>query len=52
MLLMVTNRGAETILYVGGPTNQNKCCSKSGGRPLDFKVGGTYPPCQPLVQRS
>ena len=24
-------RGAGTILYVEGPTNQNKCCAKSGG---------------------
>ena len=23
--------GAGTILYVEGPTNQNKCCGKSGG---------------------
>ena len=24
-------RGAGTILYVGGPTNQNKLCGKSRG---------------------
>ena len=26
----VITRGAGTILYVWGPTNQNKCCGKSG----------------------
>ena len=24
-------RGAGTILYVGEPTNKNKCCGKSSG---------------------
>ena len=38
-------------VYVG-VTNKNKCCGKSGGNlyiggPLDFKVGGTYPPTRP-----
>ena len=38
------------ILYAGGPTNQNKCCVKSGGGdqyiggPLDFKEGDIPPP--------
>ena len=27
-------RGAGTILYVGGPTNQNKFSGKSGGTNL------------------
>ena len=40
-------RDAGIIFYVGGPTNQNQFCGKSGGGantyevPLDFKVGGT-----------
>ena len=29
--LYITIRGAGTILYIGGPTNQNKLCGKSGG---------------------
>ena len=28
---LLISRGAGTILYVGGPTNQNKCCGNSGG---------------------
>ena len=31
------DRGAGTILNVGGPTNQNKCCGKSRG---DQHIGG------------
>ena len=48
-------RGAGTISYVGGPTNQNKlCCKRRGdqyiGVPLDFKVGGGHiPPVPPPV---
>ena len=30
-------RGAGTMLYVGGPTNTNKYCGKSGG---DQYIGG------------
>ena len=49
-------RGAETMLYIGGPTNTNKCFCQSGGgdqymgSPTDFKVGGYVPPiAAPLI---
>ena len=49
-------RGAGTILYVGGQTNQNNCWGKSGGTNtneafLDFTVGGIISRHHPLLQR-
>ena len=38
VIYAVVYRGAGTILYVGEPTNQNKCCGKSGGG--DQYIGG------------
>ena len=46
---MYITRGTGTILYVGGPTNQNKYGGKSGGGdqyiggPLDIKEGVDIP---------
>ena len=55
---MIVDRGARTILYVGGTNQSNKCCGKRGGTntyevPLDFKGGGHIPPAPPpLLQRT
>ena len=47
-------RWNDFVCRVHGPTNQNKCCGKSGGGdqynevPLDFKVWGHIPPAPPF----
>ena len=37
-IVCIVYRGAGTILYVGGPTNQNKCYGKRGwGGSFEFE---------------